>query len=919
MADWEDPIETMEEYVSAVIAGEIIACKSVIAACKRHRKDLSRQGDQDFPFYFDEEHARNVCDFFPTCISHSIGKDVGKPFVLQPWQVFAVASIFGWKSTKDKCRRYKKAYISVARKNGKAEHIDNWLPTPDGMKQMKHVQAGDYLIGEDGNPVQVQAVTEIQNDRPCVEIVFSDGERIVCDENHEWVFRKKRKKGSRGEKPSIYFTDKVVESKDLLGKELCDSQGAKYRVKNVVFEGTHQDLPVDPYVLGAWLGDGHSAGCSITGEQDDIQTIINAIEYAGYKWSRVSSGNKPDHIWTISVTNGKGNPTLTNDLKKAGVLRNKHIPSQYFIADVKQRIALLQGLMDTDGTISESGQCEFTQMSGQLADDVKKLLNSLGVHCKPIKCDARIDGISVGEKTRLLFFPPSWLMPFRLPRKRQRVRVKKKDGTRKVVSVTRLPENQKTKCVQVEGGVYLTGNYVLTHNSTLAAAICTYCAGFDYNPISKGFENVAQVVLAASKKEQADRVTMAECVRMREQSNLLKEMSDYKNRQITFSHNSGHIITIGSDKAFDGLSPHCCNVDEMHAFRSSGNQKEFIDTMKTGSGARTQSIFLVTTTAGSTASDLWKSEWNYATGVASGEYDDNSYFCLSYELDEEDDPLDSSVWIKANPCMGVTLSKEYLEDQAKPAAADNVSLNRFTRYHGNRLVSNLDTAFNLDQWDACQGELSDWYEAEAVGCGIDLGARDDLASLCFCARFPTEDFVEDADGNQNPIYRYEFRSYSYIALDSVRDISAKPFCDFIQDGHLVRSKFPLSELERDCVERSREFGCWQVAFDPYNAQQAGERISQEGIEAVTMAQTTRHFNEPIGELRQAIIEGRVRHDGNPLLRWAIGNAVLVTDRQDRVMYAKDQCQEKIDPAVAATMSFARCIAMPSRSTGYFTF
>jgi len=574
VAEWQDPIETMQEYVSSVIAGEIVACKSVIASCKRHRKDLARQGDQDFPFYFDEEHARNVCNFFPTCIKHSIGKDVGKPFVLQPWQVFAVASIFGWKSTKDHCRRFKKAYISVARKNGK---------------------------------------------------------------------------------------------------------------------------------------------------------------------------------------------------------------------------------------------------------------------------------------------------------------------------------------------------------STLAAAICTYCAGFDYNPVSKGFENVAQIVLAASKKEQADRVTMAECVRMREQSDLLKEMSQYKNRQITFSHNNGHIITIGSDKAFDGLSPHCCNVDEMHAFRSSGNQKEFIDTMKTGSGARTQSIFLVTTTAGSTSSELWKSEWNYATGVASGEYDDNSYFCLSYELDEEDDPLDPELWIKANPCMGVTLSKEYLEDQAKPAAADNVSLNRFTRYHGNRLVSNLDTAFNLEQWDACKNELSDWYDAEAVGAGIDLGARDDLASLCYCARFPTEEFVEDAEGNRNPIYRYEFKSYSYIAMDSVRDVSAKPFCDFIKDGYLVRSKFPLSELERDCIERCREFGCWQVAFDPYNAQQAGERISQEGIEAITMAQTTRHFNEPIGELRQAIIEGRVRHDGNPLLRWAVGNAVLVTDRQDRVMYAKDQCQEKIDPCVAMTMAFARCIAMPSRSSGYFTF
>ena len=449
--------------------------------------------------------------------------------------------------------------------------------------------------------------------------------------------------------------------------------------------------------------------------------------------------------------------------------------------------------------------------------------------------------------------------------------------------------------------------------------MCTYCCGFDYNPVSKGFENVAQIILAASKKEQADRVTMAECVRMRSQSKLLMDMSDYKNRQITFKHNAGHIITVGSDKAFDGLNPHVVNIDEMHSFRSVGNQKDFLDTMKTGSGARTQSLFLVTTTAGSTSSELWKSEWSYATGVVTGEYDDDSYFTLSYELDEEDDPLDPDNWIKANPCLGVTLTKEFLEDQAKPAAADNLALNRFTRYHGNRLVSNLDTAFNLDQWDACEGNLSDWSQADAVGCGIDLGARDDLASMSLVARFPTDEYVEDADGNENPVYRYEVRSYSYLAMDSVRDISVKPFCDFVENQLLIRSRFPLSELERDCVRYCREFGCYQVAFDPYNAQQAGERISQEGIEAVTMAQSTRHFNEPIGELRAAISDGRLRQDGNKLLRWAVSNAVIVTDRQDRMMYAKNECEEKIDPVVAMTMAFARAVAMPSRSEGYFTF
>ena len=574
MSSWNDPIDEMNKYAKAIANGDIISCKSIKGSIDRHFRDLQEQDTDAFPYYFDENAARNVANFFPTVVRHSIGKNVGQPFILQPWQCFAIASIFGWKHRSTDLRRFSKAYISVARKNGK---------------------------------------------------------------------------------------------------------------------------------------------------------------------------------------------------------------------------------------------------------------------------------------------------------------------------------------------------------STLAAALCTFCAGFDYNPITDGFENVAQVVLAASKKEQADRVTMAECIRMRSQSELLTNMSDYKNRQITFDHNHGHIITVGSDKAFDGLNPSVVQIDELHSFRSSGNQAEFLSTMKTGSGARSQPLFLVTTTAGSTSSEIWKSEWKYATGVATNEFKDESYFSLSYEVDEEDDPLDPKNWIKSNPCLGVTLTKEYLEDQAKPARQDSVALNRFTRYHGNYLVSNLDAAFNIDQGDKCAGKLSDWKDADALGCGIDLGARDDLAALALVARYETDDFIEDDDGERTPIYRYEGRIWSYLAMDSLRDIKAKPFCDFIDKGLLRRSKFPLSELERDAAEYCRQYGCYQVAIDPYQAQKTGENLEQEGLEVVSMAQSTRHFNEPIGELKACIADGRFRHDGDELLRWAMGNAILVTDRQDRAMYAKNEAEDKIDPCVALTMAFARAMAAPSRSDGYFTF
>ena len=120
MSQWQDPIESMNDYLSDISSGKIRSCESIMGAVKRHFRDLENEKTDDFPYYFDEEHARNVCSFFPTIMRHSIGKHAGQPFVLQPWQNFAVASIFGWRHMDTDLRRYSKAYISVARKNGKS-------------------------------------------------------------------------------------------------------------------------------------------------------------------------------------------------------------------------------------------------------------------------------------------------------------------------------------------------------------------------------------------------------------------------------------------------------------------------------------------------------------------------------------------------------------------------------------------------------------------------------------------------------------------------------------------------------------------------------------------------------------------------------------------------------------------------------
>lgn len=915
-------LDVVNQYVSDIVSGEIKACKSIIGACKRHLDDLDRQSDPAFPYYFDEGHANRVCRFFPIMVKHSIGKHAGKPFELQPWQCFAMASIFGWKRKHDLigedgeveipkgARRFTKAYLSVARKNGKAQPLDSVLVTPDGVTTMGEVQAGDMLIGMDGRPVEVQAVSEIWEDRPIYEVEFSDGEIVECDGNHEWTYLKKRRKGGRNEKKSAYFTQETIETHELASQPLSDRQGAKFRVPSAVFQGQRRELPVDPYVLGAWLGDGTATQGSITGHPGDIPVIQSRCEEAGYK---CNPREYPSKKGVVSL----GVYGLITDLRGADVLGDKHIPEIYFTASVDQRVELLRGLMDTDGCISKAGQCEFTQKVGKLGPDVRRLLASLGIYSVLHEKDMVLNGRVVGRKHRLMFFPPNWLNPFSMPRKSERVRDRSKDGTRKIVRVEKV-RTGRTKCVQVEGGHYMTGNYVLTHNSTFAAAICHLVAGFDVNPLTGKPEGIAQVVIAASKKEQAEKVTMAECVRMRGKSPEMKNRSSYKNYVIQYDHNSGTINAIGSDRAFDGLNPSMVVIDELHAFRNEGKQVEFLDTMKTGSGARVQPLFLITTTAGSTSSLLWLEEYGYATRVARGEFVDDSYFSLSYELDEEDDALDSDNWIKANPCLGTTVTKKFLDDQARPAGGSESALRTFTRYHGNRVVSSTAGAFDMDHWAETKGEIDElsWRtEADSIGCGVDLGGRNDLAAWGACARFVTGEYNEEG----NPVYRYEGFARAYISSTTKRDLKAKPFPSFIESGELIVCSNPIARLEHDLLEFAARVGAEEVAFDPYQAQRSGEFFAENGMTPVSMPQTTMHFNAPIGEIRACLSDGRLMHEDSELLTWCMGNAVVEEDRQERLMLCKRESSEKIDPAVAFTMAFSRAMNGESKSGDFLVY
>jgi phage terminase large subunit-like protein len=450
--------------------------------------------------------------------------------------------------------------------------------------------------------------------------------------------------------------------------------------------------------------------------------------------------------------------------------------------------------------------------------------------------------------------------------------------------------------------------------STRGAGRAIFLARYDHNPVAAAKmgrvfvpEPVSQVVLCATKKEQAERVVYAEIERMRRASSAISRGSTDIRRQLRFQENDGEIICVGSDKPYDGLNPHGIVMDEIHAWCE--YHRPFYDTMLTGSGFRDQPLLSYLTTAGSDRSYLWLEIYKYCKQVLEGTVVDESVFAFIAELDEGDDIFDESLWIKANPNLGVSVGMDYLREQAREAKASAIAASRFTRYHCNRIVTSTEKAIDIDLWDKCEGELSDWKTADVICGGVDLGSRDDLAAYAFCARFP----IDERDGI--PVYRFEIVARAYVSDETTRDLSKQPFAEWIYREKLKRRQYAVLALRDDLIDECNSLDVGSVAYDPYNAQSLGEELTKEGIMAVRMAQNCTQFNEPIRDFLLCLTDGRLRHDGNELLRWAANNAAITKDRSDRWMFDKRSSSEKIDPIVAVVMAFRLCSLAPARATG----
>lgn len=169
------------QYADDIISGKIPSCKYVKMACERYLSWFEKDDR-----YFDAEAVEKVITFISK-LKHFTGKYNNQPFLLEPWQKFIIYNLFGWKKKKDNLRLIRNFYLELGRKNGKALDISTKIPTPNGYTTMGDLKVGDEVFDKDGNITKVTFVTPIKYNHKCYEVTFSDGEKIIADEEHNWL------------------------------------------------------------------------------------------------------------------------------------------------------------------------------------------------------------------------------------------------------------------------------------------------------------------------------------------------------------------------------------------------------------------------------------------------------------------------------------------------------------------------------------------------------------------------------------------------------------------------------------------------------------------------------------------------------------------------------------------------------------
>lgn len=345
-------------------------------------------------------------------------------------------------------------------------------------------------------------------------------------------------------------------------------------------------------------------------------------------------------------------------------------------------------------------------------------------------------------------------------------------------------------------------------------------------------------------------------------------------------------------KSLDGLSIRMAIVDEAAAI----NNQDLFDVITSSMGAQKspQTVMITTGQAGA-QSNYFYDQLDYAKKVLDGIIDDDRIFTLAYQIDEGDDWTDQDKWPKANPNMGVSVSKEFLLEELKKAEEIPSARANFRTKYMNEFISTSQSWIELDRWES--GTVTELKTTLPMYVGLDLGSTSDLTAV-------SQVWAEDGE--------FFFDAKCFVpeaAYHGVPKHVRQIYDTGIASGTLIITEGEVADhtVIREYIQQlNKDYNLKEVAFDSWNASQITALLQESGLTMVKFSQGISSISPAAKDAELFIRKGTLKHLDDPFLAWQLSNCEVYTDLNDNIKVRKGTDQAlKIDAIIAMIMAIGR--------------
>ncbi|NNV07784.1 terminase large subunit [Geobacillus sp. MMMUD3] len=434
-------------------------------------------------------------------------------------------------------------------------------------------------------------------------------------------------------------------------------------------------------------------------------------------------------------------------------------------------------------------------------------------------------------------------------------------------------------------------------------------------------ENMSEVYIGATKTEQA-RIVWKETEAMLAGCPELKGKYEVKYGAIHHLKSRSIIRPLSKEdrKTGDGLNPQCGIIDEYHAHETD----EIYNILDSGMIARAQPLLMIITTAGANLNNpCYRSEYQYVSKLLdpNSPVENDQYFAMVNELDKDedgnliDDIKDEKAWLKANPiAASYPEGVENIRAKLKEALEKPDKMDDFLTKNMNVWINKREQAYiSAERWAACSVEnLPDISGLDAY-VGVDLSATTDLTSVSI--EIPLDDG------------KFVVLSHSFIPEEKLNErvkTDKMPFDQWIRQGWITATPGAVVDYTfvREYIKSIEEtYGVLvkEICYDKYNARHLMQELEADGFTTVEIPQGIRYLTEPTKNFRTKVFEKKIIHNQNPVLTWAVGNAVTRKDAQENIMLDKSKSTDRIDPLAALINAHARAMFANAESVDVSEF